>query len=246
MLALSPQVSNFGWFWEDPNTFDNQENVCIQRTDQVSNSIYAADRLHSPPSNALQPKNDHFSSSRLELTEKRDTDSTAKKFNHNACERDRRKKLNALYSTLRSLLPAEDQPKQMSIPSTISRVLKYIPELQKQIQRLSEKKEHLLSKISRQQDSFIDFSTNDRRTAVHMTRPSPSSAVLDDGEVIFQFSTPKGEKGSFSTTLLNLEEEGFLVLNASCFESSQGRVFNNIHLQGIKRERVWESPIINI
>lgn len=35
--------------------------------------------------------------------------SMVKKLNHNASERDRRKKINSLYSSLRSLLPAADQ-----------------------------------------------------------------------------------------------------------------------------------------
>ncbi|XP_073121910.1 transcription factor bHLH100-like [Henckelia pumila] len=239
MLALSPQISYFGWFWEDPNTFESQENLCIQRTDQISNSIND-DGLHSPSSNyTVHPKNDDFSSFRDGFNEKGDTNNTARKLDHNACERDRRQKINTLYSTLRSLLPAEDQPKKMSIPATVSGVLKYIPELQKQVQKLRDKKQQLQSKISRQQDSFIniDFSTNERRkSGEHTAGSPPSSAVsatrLNDGEIICQFSTPKGEKGSFSRALLNLEEEGFLVLNASCFESSEGRVFHNIHLQG--------------
>ncbi|XP_075475275.1 transcription factor bHLH100-like [Primulina tabacum] len=240
MLALSPPISNFGWFWEDPNTFENQENLCIQRPDQITSSINA-DRLHSPSSNyTVHPKNNDFSSFRDGFIEKGDANDTDKKLNHNACERDRRKKINSLYSTLRSLLPDEDQPKKLSIPATVSGVLKYIPELQKQLQRLSEKKEQLLSKISMKQDSLnIDFSTNERRKAVHtdvLSSSSSASAVsakrLNDGEIVFQFSTAKGEKGSFSRAMLNLEEEGFLVLNASCFESSEGRVFNNMHLQG--------------
>lgn len=34
---------------------------------------------------------------------------TVKKLNHNASERDRRKKINGMYSSLRSLLPHQDQ-----------------------------------------------------------------------------------------------------------------------------------------
>ncbi|KAK3440964.1 hypothetical protein EUGRSUZ_B01225 [Eucalyptus grandis] len=41
-----------------------------------------------------------------------------KKLNHNASERDRRKKMNSLYSTLRSLLPAADQ--MVIIPMLLS------------------------------------------------------------------------------------------------------------------------------
>ncbi|XP_075508038.1 transcription factor ORG2-like [Primulina tabacum] len=233
MLALSPHISNFGWFWEDPNTMENQENPCIQRTDQIPNSVNA-DCLHSPSSNTAHPKNDDFSSFYDGFIEKGDTDNAAKKLNHNASERDRRKKINTMYATLRSLLPDEDQPKKLSIPATISRVLKYIPEVQKQVQKLSQKKEQLLSKISRQQDSFFDFSTNEPTKAVH-TRSSLSAISAkrsDNGDILCQFSTPKGEKGSFSIALLKLEEEGFLVLNGSCFESYDGRIFNNMLLQG--------------
>ncbi|KAJ6700145.1 ACHAETE-SCUTE TRANSCRIPTION FACTOR-RELATED [Salix purpurea] len=74
-----------------------------------------------------------------------------KKLHHNASERDRRKKINSLYSSLRSLLPASDHMKKLSIPSTISRVLKYIPELQQQVEKQIQRKEELLSKLSGQE-----------------------------------------------------------------------------------------------
>uniref|UniRef100_K7MY65 BHLH domain-containing protein n=1 Tax=Glycine max TaxID=3847 RepID=K7MY65_SOYBN len=62
-----------------------------------------------------------------------DDPAMVKKLSHNASERDRRKKVNNLVSSLRLLLPVEDQTKKMSIPATVSRVLKYIPELQHQM-----------------------------------------------------------------------------------------------------------------
>ncbi|CAL1352233.1 unnamed protein product [Linum trigynum] len=73
-----------------------------------------------------------------------------KKLNHNASERHRRKKINTLYSSLRSMLPPSDyhDTKKLSIPNTVSRVLKYIPELQQQVEALARKKEDLLSAIS--------------------------------------------------------------------------------------------------
>lgn len=39
-----------------------------------------------------------------------------KKMSHNANERDRRKKLNSLYSTLRSLLPVSEQKVGVNLP----------------------------------------------------------------------------------------------------------------------------------
>ncbi|GMN60898.1 hypothetical protein TIFTF001_029993, partial [Ficus carica] len=75
-----------------------------------------------------------------------------KKLSHNANERDRRKTINSLYSSLRSLLPVSDQMKKLSNPATVLRVLKYIPELEKQVKALIQKKEELFSSISRKLD----------------------------------------------------------------------------------------------
>ncbi|KAK1304176.1 hypothetical protein QJS10_CPB11g01563 [Acorus calamus] len=79
--------------------------------------------------------------------------STSKtKLNHNAYERDRRRKLNSLFSSLQSLLPGIDQKNKMSVPTTISRILKYIPELQKHVEGLRRLKEEMVMKISRRGD----------------------------------------------------------------------------------------------
>ncbi|KAG0498553.1 hypothetical protein HPP92_003244 [Vanilla planifolia] len=89
-----------------------------------------------------------------------------KKTTHNAYERDRRQKLNTLYSSLRSLLPDANETvsitsnnvlsetqRQLSIPSTIARVVKYIPELRGQVERLQDTKKNMLkqklSKVDR-------------------------------------------------------------------------------------------------
>ncbi|CAL1352234.1 unnamed protein product [Linum trigynum] len=94
---------------------------------------------------------------------------TMKKLNHNASERHRRKKINTLYSSLRSMLPPTDHhpTKKLSIPNTVSRVLKYIPELQQQVEALERKKKELLSAISNdkqldnnKQDGHVDQSPN--------------------------------------------------------------------------------------
>ena len=46
-----------------------------------------------------------------------------KKLNHNASERDRRKKINSLYSSLRSLLPATDQRVRFSFYLNMNKYL---------------------------------------------------------------------------------------------------------------------------
>ncbi|CAI9765629.1 unnamed protein product [Fraxinus pennsylvanica] len=215
---MCPYVSNFGWLLEDPICHE-QDNLYGERT-EISDSIGI---LHCP-SSQIQAGNSNESlyfDGDLKMV---------KKVNHNASERDRRKRINTLYSTLRSLLPVADQRMKLSIPSTVSRVLKYIPELQKEVERLLEKKENLVAKISKQENS-IQYYRKQRRTADHRSSVLAVSANrIGDRDVVIQLSKLKIENGSFSEALLQLEQEGILILNASSFESFDGRGFYNLHL----------------
>ncbi|KAG2687342.1 hypothetical protein I3760_09G046900 [Carya illinoinensis] len=162
-----------------------------------------------------------------------------KKFNHNASERDRRKKMNGLYSSLRSLLPEADQMKKLSIPTTVSRVLKYIPELQKQVVGLIQNKEELLSMISSQADiETQNQQINQPKTIARSSLSTVSASRLNDTEVMIQISTSKINDTPLSEILLSLEEVGVLLLNVSSFESFGGRVFYGLHLQGERNQRL--------
>ncbi|EFH49396.1 predicted protein [Arabidopsis lyrata subsp. lyrata] len=152
-----------------------------------------------------------------------------KKLNHNASERDRRRKLNALYSSLRDLLPLSDQKRKLSIPMTVARVVKYIPEQKQELQRLSRRKEELLKRISRKthqeqlrnkamMDS-IDSSSSQRIAANWLT----------DTEIAVQIATSKWT--SVSDMLLRLEENGLNVISVSSSVSSTARIFYTLHLQ---------------
>ncbi|KAF8398251.1 hypothetical protein HHK36_017178 [Tetracentron sinense] len=223
MLASSPPlVSTFGWPLEDSmkheqnNWTGNDPFVnCNYRETKTPDSF-----LHFPTS---QPQ--------IELEESRPSSSISgnpmilKKLNHNASERDRRQKLNSLYSSLRSLLPETDQTKKLSIPNTISRVLKYIPELQKQVERLIQTKEEILSSVSKQGDQT--HLEKQRKRSL----PTVSASRVHNGEFVIQICTFQLNKSSFSEVLLNLEENGLQVLNASSFASVGERVFYNLHLQ---------------
>ncbi|KAF5474255.1 hypothetical protein F2P56_006169 [Juglans regia] len=170
-----------------------------------------------------------------------------KKFNHNASERDRRKKMNGLYSSLRSLLPEADQMK-LSIPTTVSRVLKYIPELQKQVVGLIQNKEELLSMISSQTDIETQHEhemMNQPKTIARSSLSTVSASRLNDTEVMIQISTCKINNNTpLSEILLSLEEVGLLLLNVSSFESFGGRVFYGLHLQG-ERNQILEFEILS-
>ncbi|CAL5423089.1 unnamed protein product [Camellia sinensis] len=242
MLALSSSMfSTFGWPLEEDlishEQHNNNNNTIFYIEAETSDQSF----LHfPPPPNLSQPL---ANSSEFKLSNEVFGDATmAKKLNHNASERDRRKKINSLYSSLRSLLPAADQTKKLSIPTTVSHVLKYIPELQSELERLVHKKEELISRInSRQQEellSHIDIEKK-RKCATGSPLSAVSASPLGDREFVIQICTVKLNNSPLSEILLNLEMDyGLLLLNASCFESFGERVFYNLHLQVQGNQRV--------
>ncbi|KFK24862.1 hypothetical protein AALP_AA8G034700 [Arabis alpina] len=150
-----------------------------------------------------------------------------KKLNHNASERDRRRKLNGLYSSLRDLLPPSDQKRKLSIPMTVARVVKYIPEQKQELQRLSRKKEELLKRISRKTATLNHHHQEQLR---NRTMDSSMSANwITDTEIAVQIATSKWT--SISDMLLRLEENGLNVINVSSSVSSTARIFYTLHLQ---------------
>lgn len=119
--------------------------------------------------------------------------------------------------------------KKLSVPATVSRVLKYIPELQEQVEGLLQKKEELLSKLSRHGD--LSHQEKQNKNAALTSCSAVSASRLNDREVIIQMTTYKSHKLSLTEILVYLEENGLLLLNASSFESFGGRVFHSLHFQ---------------
>nr|GMC90348.1 nucleolar protein 10 [Ipomoea batatas] len=154
-----------------------------------------------------------------------------KKLSHNASERDRRKRINALYSSLRSLLPASDQSKKLSIPATITRVLKYIPELQKQVERLQQRKEELGSRISRQESSSAEFNKRRRVETQSSIGAAVSVTRVGERQVVIHLCTNNGSKVSFADAISCLEKEGMVLTDSSSFQTVEHRVFCTFHLQ---------------
>ncbi|XP_021744568.1 transcription factor ORG2-like [Chenopodium quinoa] len=156
----------------------------------------------------------------------------SKKLNHNASERDRRKKINNMYSSLRASLPGIDQRKKLSIPSTIARALEYIPQLQKQIEDLIHKKEVFTSKMSIMLGNSGEFvlEQDQKNCIIKETTKSCSISAnkLGDKEMVIQIST--FERVSISEVLLHLEKNGCIVIDVSSFQSFGGTTFYSIHL----------------
>ncbi|KAJ0245853.1 Myc-type [Hirschfeldia incana] len=152
-----------------------------------------------------------------------------KKLNHNASERDRRKKINSLFSSLRSCLPASDQSKKLSIPQTVTRSLKYIPELQGEVKKLIKKKEELLLRVSGQR--AIEPYVDPQPKAVARYVSTISATKLGDNELMVQISSSKIYKFSISNVLSGLEEDGFVLVDVSSSRSHGERLFYSLHLQ---------------
>ncbi|XP_061344584.1 transcription factor ORG2-like [Gastrolobium bilobum] len=152
-----------------------------------------------------------------------------KKLNHNASERDRRKKIKRSIASLGSLLPVPHQTKKLSVPNTISLVVKYIPELQHEVEGLSKKKEELLSRISQQGDAVKKQSQ--RKISQLNSVFVVSATRLNFNEAAIQISSYEVYRTPLSEILLFLENNGFCLLSASSSETIGGRVFYNLHLQ---------------
>ncbi|KAF4402536.1 hypothetical protein G4B88_012321 [Cannabis sativa] len=257
MLAFSPpppplfstnKPNNIvGWPLDDLTRFEDQ-NYLFSDYDQYPLLFLNTYNLHTLPPPSDQHNNHNHQrfevdrsatpSSSTATAINSDLTMVEKKLNHNASERDRRKKVNHMYSALRSLLPPSDHTKKLSIPATVSRVLKYVPELQEEVESLVLKKEELLSKMnSMQQGKTITATTtaNQEIKKVKSIAPNSLSSIsatqLSEKEIAVQILSYKADNDLLSEMLHNYENEGLSLLHASSFESIGGRLFHNLHLQ---------------
>jgi hypothetical protein len=97
------------------------------------------------------------------------------------------------------------------------------------VERQIQRKEELLSNLSRQDD--LIHQENQRKDTMYSSLSSVSASRLGDREVVVQISTCKVLKSPISEILLNLEENGLVLINSSSFESFGGNVFYHLHLQ---------------
>ena len=114
-------------------------------------------------------------------------------------------------------------------------MVKYIPELQKEVERLAQKKEELSSRMIRQREDCEDYHVGKRRK-MERAETSSSAAVtispVGGKEVVVQITALKADKGILSEALDKLElGHGLLLLNASSFQSSGDRIFHSLHFQ---------------
>lgn len=106
---MSPLCPTLGWEYplelRTDQAFDNFDLDSVFLTNNLSSSSQVEDYRGN------QESSDHGNkrSESPQGTSSTDKPLLSKKLNHNANERDRRKKINDMYSSLRALLPATDQ-----------------------------------------------------------------------------------------------------------------------------------------
>ncbi|XP_043720827.1 transcription factor ORG2-like [Telopea speciosissima] len=222
MLTLSPPLySTLGWPTEDhirqeqeqeqKNWIDNGTSLnCNLRETEVLGLC--------PPFPSLEQQQIDLDDDSIPSSGINNDQGLIKKLSHNAGERDRRKKLNNLYVSLGSLLPGIDNTRKLSIPATISRVLKYIPELQKQVERLKQRKDEILASVYNRGNTKNQIDRQ-KNGIIRKSLPTVSVSRVDEGEILVQICTCKNTRSPFSEVLLNLEVEGLQLLNVSSSSS---------------------------
>ncbi|KAL5854620.1 hypothetical protein ACOSQ4_004422 [Xanthoceras sorbifolium] len=139
----------------------------------------------------------------------------SKKQEHNAKEKLRRMKLNATYLALGALLPDHRRTKKRrsTAPGLIDRALEYIPELEKEIEDQTLRKNNLHSTIEKQNLKEIPQLSYHKLQA-----PTVSLHEVAKGEVIIQIiciDQKDRETRVFSNLLQNVEAQGMSILSAS-------------------------------
>ncbi|KAH0865203.1 hypothetical protein HID58_082414 [Brassica napus] len=150
-----------------------------------------------------------------------------KKLNHNANERNRRKKISYLFSSLSSCLPGSNETKKLSIPRTVSRSVQYIPELQEQVKKLKHKKEDLLVRVLGQRERHV----KPQPKVVASDVSTVFATMLRDNEVMVQISSSKIHNFSIYHVMSGLEEDEFVLVDVSSSSSRGERLFYTLHLQ---------------
>lgn len=127
--------------------------------------------------------------------------------------------IHFLLSMMRVLLQ-----KKLSIPTTVSRVLKYIPELQKQVDNLERRKKELTD---------ANCKPGVLKTSKTIT-PIVSATCLNDMEIMVQVSLQSNVAATtlpLSKCIQVLENEGLHLISSSTYSTFENMTFYSLHLQ---------------
>lgn len=124
--------------------FDQRQSESVNTVQRYSSQFGMQDDNYQYPNQVLPMETDQVHQLNDEESVPNSVAHTRKDV-HNAMERRRRNKMKFLYSQLRSLLPNQDTQRRLSIPGVVGQVLRYIPELRKEIEELGRQRDDLLA-----------------------------------------------------------------------------------------------------
>ncbi|XP_010243481.1 PREDICTED: transcription factor bHLH101-like [Nelumbo nucifera] len=206
---------------EDSSSFLHQEDLIMVQPSVAEGLIAASDYQNSKEKAGRQRR---FQTGKSVVQPGADEELVVKKLDHNAKERVRRMKLNSSYLALRSLLPdSRRSKKKWSAPVIVGKVLEYIPELESEIENLTQRKEQMLSIVEKRQIP-TQGSPSESKT------PTVSVSEVRKGEVIVQICIQRENSSVFSTLLANAEGEGMQIVSSSALSVSDDRVCYHLHL----------------
>ncbi|XP_024369691.1 uncharacterized protein [Physcomitrium patens] len=183
--------------------------------------------------------------------------------NHIWSERQRRKGMNYLFSTLRSLLP---QPNPKTDKSTvIGEIIKYIQSLQVKLEMLTKKRQQVMTAVLPRPGSsashctgltLLDHSNFDSSsmTAITALPPPGRESCLQSYlgtnvglhvcglNVFITTSSPRGRRGLLQQLLLTIQRYNLEVINAT-ISTSSASIFHCLHCQASQNAEVLNNDL---
>ncbi|XP_073313559.1 transcription factor bHLH160-like [Primulina huaijiensis] len=211
--------------------FEDEQQNLARKQEGTSGKGLKMKRISSPNLKKMKRKSKNSNckeAATLEQSGAQEGTSVAKKMDHNAKERIRRMKINASFLAIQALLPdSRRSKKRWSAPSIVDRVLKYIPELQNEIQELDSKKQSYEQHESSSKNNENPTSNLDEDRSITISR-------VDRNEAIVQICMPRnGERkvSVFANMLRKVEDEGYFINSASTLGVGESRICHHLHIQ---------------
>ncbi|KAI3445635.1 hypothetical protein Pfo_002300 [Paulownia fortunei] len=181
----------------------------------------------STPNSKIRRKNSKINKGNAAMEQSAEEGtSAAKKLDHNAKERIRRMKLNASYLALRALLPdSRRSKKRWSAPAILDRVLKYIPELENEVEALRSKKENVQSAAKK--IANVNPSSECGSRSVSFNKVNQEEAIIQ----ICKAREDDQDGLAFTNFLQSVEDEGICIKSASTLNICDSRICYNLHIQ---------------
>ncbi|KAI3445634.1 hypothetical protein Pfo_002299 [Paulownia fortunei] len=183
----------------------------------------------STPNSKTRKKNRKVNNENAAMEQSADEGpSVTKKLDHNAKERIRRMKVNASYLALRALLPdSRRSKKRWSAPAIVDRVLKYIPELENEVEALRSKKENVQSAAKNKKISTENPSSQYETLTVSFNKVNQEEAIIQ----ICMAREDDQDGLAFTNLMQSVEDEGICIKSASTIYICERRICYHLHIQ---------------